>query len=89
MSRLEIAEIRRTSLRAPSQWEGRLTDGRPIYIRYRAGFLSVNIGPEDGSIDDALDATYWFARQIDNEGHGYIELDEVCRLTGLIAPASR
>ena len=29
---------------APSQWEGWTSDNRQIYIRYRWGILSINIG---------------------------------------------
>jgi hypothetical protein len=85
---MNISDIQQTCLACPSQWEGHLADGCPIYIRYRWGELSVRVGPTGGTIDDALDSAPVFERQIGDHLDGSIELDEVCRLTGLIAPKS-
>lgn len=41
---LHIASLKRTCIACPSQWEGVLEDGRPIYIRFRWGELSVRLG---------------------------------------------
>jgi len=38
----------------PSQWEGVTTDHRPIYARYRHGYLSVRVGRVGRTIDDAI-----------------------------------
>lgn len=32
----------------PSQWDAETDDGRPVYIRYRWGFLSVRVAPVGG-----------------------------------------
>ena len=82
-----ITEIRQTCPAFPSQWDGRLADGRPIYIRYRSGYLSVRFGPVGGSFDDLLNADNWFDQKIGGDLDGKIELTEVCRLTGLALPS--
>jgi hypothetical protein len=38
----------------PSQREGVTTGRRPIYVRYRHGYLSVRIGQVGQTIDDAI-----------------------------------
>ncbi len=42
----EIEDIKITCHYCPTQWEGTLTDGRMIYIRYRHDYLTVSISPE-------------------------------------------
>jgi hypothetical protein len=46
-----VVALEKTCPACPSQWEGRLEDGRTIYARYRGGGLSVGVG--DG-IDEAV-----------------------------------
>src|SRR3989338_8330316 len=38
----------------PSQWEGSTTDGRPIYARYRHGYLSIRVGRVGQRIQQAV-----------------------------------
>lgn len=38
-----VIELAKTCDACPSQWEGRLADGRGIYIRFRWGTLSAEI----------------------------------------------
>ena len=40
---LKVAKLKMTCGACPSQWEGKLMDGRAIYIRYRWGELVVAI----------------------------------------------
>lgn len=44
--------LRVTSLRGggacPSQYRGQTPDGRDVYIRYRGGYLSIDVAPESG-----------------------------------------
>ena len=82
-----ITEIKQTSDAFPSQWEGRLADGRPFYIRYRGGYLMVRFGPVGGSFDDALNTDNWFDQKVGADLDEKIELVEVCRLTGLALPS--
>lgn len=53
-----VIELRRTCFACPSQWEGATEDGEHVYIRYRWGFLSAQVGNEDvysASHGDGLD----------------------------------
>ena len=77
-----IAELTQTCDRSPSQWEGRLDDGRTIYIRYRHGQLSVHVGPAGGDLDSALDRAAWLERAMPGDPTE-IELGEVLSATGL------
>ena len=43
---MEVANFKQTCAACPSQWEGKLKDGRMFYIRYRWGYLSVSISKE-------------------------------------------
>jgi len=61
----KVNKIIRTCSACPSQWEGTLSDGRMIYIRYRWGFLTVSVsdGPTN-SIDDAVKGYKIYSEQI-------------------------
>lgn len=65
----------------PSQFWGRTTDNRPVYIRYRGGGLSVQIGaigaPEDEAKQILLNS------MIAPWPHGVILLEQVCDLLGM------
>lgn len=41
-----MLEIRRTCHACPAQWEGMVEDGQHLYIRYRWGWLRVEVGNE-------------------------------------------
>jgi hypothetical protein len=84
---MQILEIRKTCDVCPSQWEGRLADGRTVYVRFRWGWLRIHLAPIGGTISDAIHADPWFELQLDSEPNGVITLDDVCRLSGLVAPA--
>ncbi|WP_028058300.1 hypothetical protein [Candidatus Solirubrobacter pratensis] len=51
MSKVEITDLEQTCWACPSQWEGKLADGRHVYIRYRWGFLRVTVG---ATMNDAI-----------------------------------
>lgn len=55
---MKVTELTRTCVACPSQWEGRLDDGRWVYVRYRFGMLRVGVG---ATVDAAVDATMGFA----------------------------
>jgi len=82
MSGLVITDVEMVTEFLPSQWHARTLDGRPVYIRYKYGQLSVNIGPGGGTIDDAVDAPCWYDKQVADD-HDDISIDDVCRLTGI------
>lgn len=43
-----VIELDRTCMAFPAQWEGRIADGRQVYIRYRNGWLSASVGTTEG-----------------------------------------
>lgn len=46
---MKLKRLERTCIACPSQWEGETEDGREVYVRYRHGRLSVEVGdPEIG-----------------------------------------
>lgn len=69
---LVIKYLEQTCSACPSQWEGTFTDGSEAYIRYRHGWLSVD--KDDESV---------FEARIGGNFDGYIELDEVLKITGI------
>ncbi|HEX8620881.1 MAG TPA: hypothetical protein VF718_02850 [Allosphingosinicella sp.] len=77
-------ELRRTSIACPSQWEGRLADGRSLYVRFRHDELSVHVGPINGSVDAAVAALPWLDLDLSRKNRdGLIEIDEMLAETGL------
>ena len=40
---MQILTLIQTCSESPSQWEGKLEDGRQIYIRYRWGELTIDL----------------------------------------------
>lgn len=53
-SPIRVKTIEQTCRWVPSQWEGYTDDGRPIYVRYRWGRLSIRLGRAGGTIEDAV-----------------------------------
>lgn len=51
---MKVVEIKRTCEACPSQWEGKLSDGRMIYVRFRWGSLNISVSPKP--TDDIMDA---------------------------------
>ncbi len=39
-----LYKLKQTCVACPSQWEAYTTDGRLVYIRYRWGWLTVQVG---------------------------------------------
>jgi len=70
----------------PSQWEGSTTDGRPIYARYRHGYLSVRAGAVGQTIEDAVRSGQEIVgRAIGDAAEGFMTYEDLRRHTqGLI-----
>jgi hypothetical protein len=49
---IKIVKIRQTCVICPTQYEGKTDDDRPVYIRYRWGYLSVRVGDKGTSLSD-------------------------------------
>lgn len=82
---IKIIEAYRTCIACPSQWECLTDDNRPVYIRYRWGFLSVQVGEIDASFasifQSYMDNTAYVEKAYGDslEGHMTFEqLKEAC-----------
>lgn len=75
---LRGAEVEKTCSACPAQWEGRLADGRFVYVRYRHGWLSIGLGASsDEAVERAMDDRVEFLAQLGHEGDGWLRWSEV------------
>ena len=66
----------------PAQWEGVTTDKRPIYARYRHGYLSVRVGKVGRTIEDAVrSGREIVGRVIGDDLDGFMTYQELRRHT--------
>ncbi len=65
---MEIRDLVQTCGACPSQWEARTIENRPVYVRYRWGYLSVRVGEPDESVDGAVGGYEVYGEQV---GDGY------------------
>ncbi len=72
LGHLTAASLAQTCNACPAQWEGELTDGRALYVRYRYGRLQVEAG------DECV-----LSVAVGDRFHGRMETDEMLVLTGL------
>ena len=64
---IKVVELKRTCWACPSQWEGKTDAGNDVYIRYRWGYLRVD-----------LDGQEIFGKQIDESGwDGIMDYDKL------------
>jgi len=62
----------------PSQWEGKLDDGRMFYIRYRWGSLSVRVSRAvTNDVDDAVLGESVLEVDHDNDWDGYMSTKDM------------
>ena len=75
MRAAKVVELDRTCGSCPSQWEGRLDDGRHVFVHYRGGRLTVGVGR---TADDAVDASIDnpLVRSDDADGGGWMSDDD-------------
>jgi hypothetical protein len=71
----KVRELTMTCSACPTQWEGFLEDGRPLYVRYRWGCLTVQAGGENGA-----DGEYLYDEPIGDPYHGEMPEEEMRRL---------
>jgi hypothetical protein len=74
----KIKALQQTCVACPSQWDAETTDGEEVYIRYRWGRLSVQLGGPAGEflydeqVGDSFDGVMTEAQMIN-----HLELAEV------------
>jgi hypothetical protein len=74
---IQVVSARRTCNACPSQWSGKLADGREIYARFRWGHLTVTISPKVG--EDAVFGTLVAEWSDDSGGWGGVMDDDQLR----------
>ena len=75
---MKLLELERTSEESPTQYEGRLTDGRQVYIRYRWGTITIRVSDYKSKDNhDAVVGRVVFKRFIGDAYDGHIEHDPV------------
>jgi len=83
MEPLKVVSFERTCTACPSQWEGKLHDGRMFYVRERHGQLSVNVSPEP---TDTTDGDWLFTEKdnlllCDSPWGGYVSNHDMVEMT--------
>jgi hypothetical protein len=74
---IEINRLEQTCGGCPSQWEFYTFDNRPVYVRYRWGFLSVSIGKQNGTVWDAVGGVAFIGEELGDSLDGVIEWEQV------------
>jgi hypothetical protein len=73
---MKVDSISCTCDACPTQYEGTLSDGREIYIRYRHGMLTAHISPQVGG--DAVGGKCIHSEQLsDDEMDGWISYQSI------------
>jgi len=81
---MKLIELTQTSSRCPAQWDGRREDGCPVYIRFRHGVLSVEIGPpKTNYIECGHDWDLWFEADGLGGFDDEMPIEQVCGLARL------
>ena len=74
---MKIFDPEMTCSACPAQWQGRTQGERPVYVRYRWGYLSVRVGPLGGDLSSAIGGVRVYGEQLGHEYDGSIEWREV------------
>jgi len=76
---VKIKDLIQTCSACPSQWEARTeTDNRPVYIRFRWGYLSIRVGEPGKAIEDAVQGREIYGAELGkDEWNGVIGWEEV------------
>jgi uncharacterized Rossmann fold enzyme len=78
----KIKKLKQTCLACPSQFEGKTDDDRPIYIRYRFGYLSIRVGEVGMDIMNAVEGKEIYGKVVGESFDGLMDLEEIIELTG-------
>ena len=83
---LRVRSLVRTGAAAPSQWEGRTAGGQFVYVRYRYGLLTVQVGADR---NDALDHEPIFMWSAIDKLDGYMSTPDMLVRTGIAVEEGR
>jgi hypothetical protein len=78
-AKYKIVKVIMTCGGCPSQWEAYTDDLRPVYVRYRWGYLSIEIAQEGSkSFWDAVGGEEIFGKERDDTGwDGFMSYEEL------------
>lgn len=69
-----INPIEKTCYGCPTQYQGKLADGRMFYVRYRWGYLSISVSEEKtDDVMDAVDGEEVLGEQLGDGLDGYLD----------------
>lgn len=71
-----VEDLIQTCPACPSQWEG-TCEGRPVYVRYRYGHLTVSVGERDGGVNSAVSGIRVLDKKIGDSLDGILTWEEV------------
>lgn len=74
--RLVLASLEKTTYACPTQYEGKLVDGRVVYMRYRWGKLSVRVAGQEADLFTSKD-TVIYCETIGEEMAGVLDNEEL------------
>lgn len=74
---MKIKNLVQTCGACPSQWEASTEDNRPIYIRYRWGYLEIHIGKPGDDVHEVAATEEVYGAQLGDSYHGVISWQEI------------
>lgn len=77
---MKVVSLNKTCSFCPLQWEGRLSDGRYTYIRYRWGWLGVAVGDTE---DEAVGNKYIYHEKVGDDYDGFMDTKVMMRYVPL------
>ena len=82
VERLVIKRLIQTCTACPAQWEGWVEGGKMIYVRFRWGYLSVNISsmPTE-NVYDTVRGREIFGRQLSDDLDGCFDIEKLIEAT--------
>lgn len=75
-----IKDLVQTCGACPAQWEFRTFEDRPVYVRYRWGYLSIRIGGAGEDIDSAVAGEEIYGEHLAGEWDGVIEEEKIIEI---------
>lgn len=73
---MKVTELRHVSV-LPGVWEGRAEDGRPVWVRYQWGVLTVRAGRKGEAIKAAITGETVLEKRLGGNLDGYLAWWEV------------
>lgn len=75
--KLQITKLKRTCGGCPAQWEGEDSEEKPIYIRFRWGYLSIRQGEKGEDIMSAVKGQEIFGKKLSDSLDGCLSFEDL------------